>query len=423
MMPDKTASRNKNGSYFWVIGGGLLQVPLVSEVKKLGYMVITSDANQDCPCAKISDIFLNIDIFDIQGHLENAFRLRCEGIAIKGVLVAGIDCTVTGAVLARVLGLPGIDPKIAYITNNKHLFRQVLKDLGYPVPKYKAIGPCGLDDIPPALEDIGFPIIVKNTDSSGSRGTRIFHRRASHKEIKNAVKEAQAVSRSKVALIEEFWVGEEYTVETIFDINAKFHPCFITDRIFDKKDGYAIELGLRNPSALPADVQKKIYSLVESVATDLGINIGAAKADIVLTDKGPRILEMTVRLSGGFDCQYLVPYATGKEILRAAILTALGEQFSCELLEDKKNRVGLTGSVWPQPGRIITIDGVEEARKIPGCEEIFFRYNVGDVVHPYIDCTKRVCFIIVTGKDEVCARNTLKQVTQSIKIKTTKKGL
>jgi len=405
--------------FFWVIGGGLLQLPLISEVKKLGYKVIVSDRDSSCVCAKDADIFLEIDIFDVQKHLEEAFHLKCSGIKISGVLAAGIDATVTMAVLGRSLGLPGVDPIIAYITNNKDIFRETLKKMGYSVPKFKVISMKNFDDIESTVKEIGYPLIVKNTDSSGSRGTKIFYEE-NLEGIKEAIKSAISVSRSGRALIEELWVGEEQTVETIFDINGNFHPCFITDRIFDKSNSYAIEIGLRHPTSLPSQKQKELYSLVEKVARDLGIHIGAAKADMMLTDKGPRIIEMTVRLSGGFDCQYLLPAATGKNVMRAAILTALGKPFPRGLLEDKKNRIGLTASIWPEPGKIVAIEGIEEAKKIPGFEKLFFRYNVGDIVEPYIDCTKRVCFIIVTGKDEISAKNTLQKVLNTIKIKTKK---
>lgn len=406
-------------NFFWVIGGGLLQLPLISEVKKLGYKVIVSDRDPSCVCAKEADIFLEIDIFDVQKHLEESFRLKCSDIKISGVLAAGIDATVTMAVLARSLGLPGVNPVIAYTTNNKDMFRGTLKKLGYPVPKFKVISIKNFDDIELAINEIGYPLIVKNTDSSGSRGTKIFYEENLY-DIKEIVKSAISVSRSKRALIEELWIGEEQTVETIFDINGKFHPCFITDRIFDRSNGYAIETGLRHPTSLPPQKQEELYSLVEKVSMDLGINIGAAKADMMLTDEGPRIIEMTVRLSGGFDCQYLVPATTGKNVLRAAILTALGKSFPPELLEDKKHKIGLTASIWPEMGRIVAIDGVEEAKKIPGFSNLFFRYNVGDIVEPYIDSTKRLCFIIVTGEDEISAKNALQMVLNTIKIKTKK---
>jgi len=188
---------------------------------------------------------------------------------------------------------------------------------------------------------------VKNTDSSGSRGIKIF-KKGRVAEIKRAVEGAMKVSRSRLALIEELWEGEEFTVETLFDVDGKFHPCFITDRVFDKESDFSMELGLRNPTNLPVKVQKQMYKLTRRVAKDIGIKIGAAKIDMMLTKEGPRIIEMTTRLSGGFDCQYLVPAATGINVMKAAILTALGKRFlSEELLTNKKKRVGLTGSIWP----------------------------------------------------------------------------
>ena len=56
--------------YIWIIGGGLMQVPVIEEVKKMGYMTIVSDADKDCVCASKADIFLNVDIFDVDGHVK-----------------------------------------------------------------------------------------------------------------------------------------------------------------------------------------------------------------------------------------------------------------------------------------------------------------------------------------------------------------
>ncbi|MCK4752579.1 MAG: ATP-grasp domain-containing protein [Planctomycetes bacterium] len=406
----------KKKTFFWIIGGGLLQIPLIKEVKALGYNTIVSDVNPKCVCADIADIFLLADIFDIQKHIKEAFKLKVDGIKIAGVLAAGIDATVTMAVLAKVLGLPSVDPVAAHITNNKNIFREVMQTLGYPVPRFKTIS--DVAETGEAIKEVGFPLIVKNTDSSGSRGVKIF-RNGSLAAIKTAVKNAMDVSRSKLALIEEFWEGEEFTVETIFDIDGKFHRCFITDRIFDRSGHYALELGLRNPSTLPKSIQKEMYHLTKRVAQDIGIKIGAAKIDMILTKNGIRIIEMTTRLSGGFDCQYLVPAATGKNVLKAAILTAAGKRFSHkQLLENKKNAVGLTASIWPQKGNIKSIKGVTKARNIPGIEHIFLRHKKGDVVDLYTDCTKRVCFVIATGSNEQGARCALDKALKTIKIET-----
>lgn len=403
--------------YFWVIGGGLLQVPLIQEVRNLGFDVIVSDGSDQCVCRKLADVFVPVDIFDIEGHLREAKAFTALGNNIAAVLAAGIDAPETMAAVAEMLGLPSVDRKIAHLVNNKDKFRHVLKQLGYPTPRFAVVDKGLLPHLESIVEHVGFPLIVKNTDSSGSRGTRIFFER-NIEELKAAVGAAMSVSRSNRALIEEYWEGPEQTVETIFDCNGKFHPCFITDRIFDKSSSYAIETGLRHPSLLPDRIQKEMFALAEKVAHDIGITIGAAKYDMILTQGGPRIIEMTARLSGGFDCQYLVPATTGKNVLRAAVLTALGKTFSDDLLIDVKQRVGLSESIWPKQGRISSISGVEEAKHVPGFEALFLRCKVGDVVGTYTDCTKRVCFLIATGKDAEKAREAMDKIKECVKIET-----
>ena len=392
-----------------------MQVPVVEEARKLDLAVICSDRDPACECAAIADVFVEVDIFDVEGHIQAARNLRASGLHIIGVLAAGIDAPVTMARLAQDLGLPGVDPAIAEVVNNKALFRRRLSELGFPVPRFVEVTEDLLADAEVLAAQVGYPLIVKNTDSSGSRGTRILEGPDSE-VLREALVDSIAVSRSRTALIESLWVGPEQTVETIFDTSGDFHRCFITDRIFDRGDGFALEIGLRHPSALSDTVQEEMYQIAESVARALGITIGAAKFDFMLTPEGPRIIEMTVRLSGGFDSQYLVPGATGKNVIRAAILTAIGQKFDPALLQDRLGKVGLSRSLWPAPGRIVAVEGLDDARAIAGVERIVMRAQPGDQVEPYVDCTKRTCFIIVSGTDEANAQATVDEVNSVLRI-------
>lgn len=390
-------------------------MPVVEEARKLDLAVICSDRDPACECAAIADVFVEVDIFDVEGHIQAARNLRASGLHIIGVLAAGIDAPVTMARLAQDLGLPGVDPAIAEVVNNKALFRRRLSELGFPVPRFVEVTEDLLADAEVLAAQVGYPLIVKNTDSSGSRGTRILEGPDSE-VLREALVDSIAVSRSRTALIESLWVGPEQTVETIFDTSGDFHRCFITDRIFDRGDGFALEIGLRHPSALSDTVQEEMYQIAESVARALGITIGAAKFDFMLTPEGPRIIEMTVRLSGGFDSQYLVPGATGKNVIRAAILTAIGQKFDPALLQDRLGKVGLSRSLWPAPGRIVAVEGLDDARAIAGVERIVMRVQPGDQVEPYVDCTKRTCFIIVSGTDEANAQATVDEVNSVLRI-------
>ena len=403
-----------NTDFFWIIGGGEMQIPIIHEARDLGLSVICSDLNIKCPCAPLVDLFFPIDIFDIDGHLRKAREIS-KTHRIAGVLAAGIDAPETMAELARFLGLLGIEPEIARLVHNKAAFRDRLEALGFPVPRYADFGEEHLGDITALAQRIGYPLVLKNTDSSGSRGTRIFYR-PNDEELRIAAAEAIRVSRSGRGLMESFWEGPEQTIETIFDVNGNFYPCFITDRLFDKRGGYALETALRHPTILSKDIQDAMYRMAFEVARAIGISIGAAKYDCVLTPEGPRIIEMTVRLSGGFDCQYLVPAATGKNVIRAAILTALGKPFPPELLEPKYHRVAISRSLWPQPGRIRSISGLEKARQIPGVEKIVMRKSPGDIIEPYTDCTKRVCFVIVSAETQAEAEDVLARVERTLSI-------
>ena len=108
-------------NYLWVIGGGVLQVPLINEAKKIGLKVIATDGSSDCACSQYADIFSPIDIFDIEKHIEFSNDLIKKGISINGVLAAGIDAPETMARLAEHIGLPGVSSEIAHLVNHKDI--------------------------------------------------------------------------------------------------------------------------------------------------------------------------------------------------------------------------------------------------------------------------------------------------------------
>lgn len=403
--------------YLWIIGGGQLQVPVIKEAHKMGYKTIISDMNPDCICAKLADMFVHLDIYDIEGHIKYVKLLSSvyEIDDVVGVIACGIDAPETASWIAKTLGLPAADPEVARICHNKGEFRKAMKLLDYPVPKFGIIDKDEIEKISKnPLHINSLPVIVKNTDNSGSRGTTIFHNYLwTYKELHEAIKKAQKASKSGKAIVEELFYGTEHTVETLFDIYGNFYSCFITDRFFDYSGGYAVETGLRHPTTLPAYLQRKIYKITEELGRDLGVNASPFKLDIMVTDDGVRVLEATTRLSGGFDCQYLVPLATGKNIIKAGILIATGYASVDWLLKDELGLVGLTGSLFPPQGKIVKIDDTE-ARKVEGVKEIFWRYRVGDIIEEYIDSTKRVNFIICVGKTEDEARMSLEEAKNKI---------
>lgn len=414
-----TTEQDRPAGELLIIGGGLLQVPNIEEARKLGLRTIVTDLNTSCVCAPLADEFHAIDIFDVGRHVELVLDLQRRGRPLRGVFAAGIDATLTAAVAAHVANLPGASPKAAYVTHQKHIAREELAAAGVLVPRFAAVA--SLAEATKAASRIGYPLIVKNIDGSASRGTtKLFER--DERALGEAIDAAREASSNGLALMEQLMFGSEHTVETLFDVNGRFWPCFITDRLFDTSGPWALETGLEHPTRLTLSAQEEMYTMMRRAADVVGIDVGPAKGDLMLTSEGPRIIEMTTRLSGGFDCQYLVPAATGKNVIRAAIKTAIGLAIDPTDLDAKFDRFAASASPWPEPGTIEAIEGLAEAQAIPGVEHIFMRAQVGDVVKPYKDCAARVAFIIATGASREAANDSARAAAERIRFHTSRAG-
>ena len=394
--------------YIWIIGGSIHQIPAIEEAKRLGLGIICSDLNDNCEAKNIVDIFVNISIYDKVAHIENIKKLKNDGIDIKGIVCIAVDAAITMGAVNDYFGFCGISEEIATTCKDKTLFREKLENSDIPNAKFKVLK----KDDKNFDFDFDFPIIVKPNNGFGSIGAKIFYDK---KGIQNHIDELFN-SFDKV-LIEEFFIGEEQTVEAIFEFNGNFVPEFITDRFFTRNT-YPVEIGLQNPTSLSIDIQEELFLLAKKTGNLLGIKSGTIKLDSIVTKNGVRIIEATVRVAGGLDPYFLVPAATGKNIIQNAILTALGKPLKKEALENKKNKYALTGSPLPTPGKIISIKGIDEAKRIKGVEKIFIFAKEGDIIKEYKDGTSRICFVLVADESLEIAQNILKEAIELIKIET-----
>jgi biotin carboxylase len=383
-----------------IVCGGLLQVPAVHIARDLGLKVVVTDGSADAPAMKLADEPVILDIYDVQGHCELVKALG-QRYNLRGVFTEGADVEVTVAAAAEVARLPGVRVEAARNTKNKVLTRGCFDRSGIPNPRWAEVR----DEVESrqSAERIGFPLMVKAVDNCASRGTT---RVADLKKLLPAVKLARRYSSTGTALLESCFVGEEQSVEILFDRQGKCHRLNIVDRPFQAEGDFAIELGHVNPTRLGLVDQSRLFDLTESAAHATGIDFGAFKADTIWTAEGPRILEVTARLSGGFDCQYTTPLATGRNFIRAALRLAVGLEIDPVDLEWHWHRHAAAWVAFPEPGRIERISGMQDALRLPGVQHVFLRTKPGDLIEPYRDCATRPAFVIAVGAtpEEAIAR-------------------
>lgn len=185
-----------------ILGGSRYAVPVIEVAHKLGLYVITCDYLPDNIAHKFSDEYCNVSIIDKEATYEAAKRLKIDGI----VSFACDPGVATAAYIAEKMGLPfQCSYRAAEILQDKGLFRQFLTENGFNCPHAKRY-----EDKKSPFNDIDYfnwPVIVKPTDSAGSKGVTRVDR---VEDLADAINVALGGAHNGAFIIEDFLTFEGY---------------------------------------------------------------------------------------------------------------------------------------------------------------------------------------------------------------------
>ena len=308
----------------WIIGGSAMQMPAIQAARELGYEVLLTDANPDCPGVKAVNEFYKASTQDAKAHGALALTLKEIGRDdIKGVFTTGSDAEVSVSTVAEVLGLRAISVDAARNCKNKILTREHLRGAGLAQPSWYAGK--RLADLAEAADRIGYPVIIKTPELSGSRGISVHDNPSLFFTAAIAARELSPDGR---ILIEKYVRrsegNREYSTELLFDNRGICHRLNTVERRFKQVNNVPVEVGHINPAPLPKWQSDGFFELAERAAAQLGINHGAFKLDTIKVGSTVYILEVTARLSGGYDASHTTPLASGRDFIGAALRVSLG---------------------------------------------------------------------------------------------------
>jgi biotin carboxylase len=375
-----------------IIGGGLLQIPAILRAKELGYITHLTDMNSKCAASSFADKFYNVDINDFEATAKLAKDLSSNNI-ISGVYTQGTDAEYTVAYAADKSNLFSIGPDIARKCKNKILMREALKSGGVEDVRFQKAS--NFKECISAAEYVGFPLYMKPSDNSASRGISRVENSNDLQEAYNNAKKA-LLTESDVLLEAEI-IGTEHSIDCVL-YDGVLYPAGISDRVFLEKEVFAVQTESVTPSTLPSVIQEEMFDKMRSAARAIGLKYGAFKGDLLVDSSGEiRIIEVTARTSGGYDSQYRKPLSFGIDIIKATIDIAMGNKLDTLDLIPKFSHRSKTYSLMPSPGKITEINGLEEARNIKGVHKIIVTKKVGDIIEEYKDCSVRTNFITISA--------------------------
>jgi len=296
-----------------IIGASYLQLPLVKKAKEMGVKTYCFAWEDGAVCKDVADYFYPISIID-----KKAILKVCQEIGIDGITTIASDtAVVTVNYVASHLGLISNPNDYSEITTNKYKMRRCFMDNNVPSPKFVLVNKENNNDVP----GFKYPLIVKPTDRSGSRGVEKVLESV---QLEEAITRARKESFEHKAIIEEYVSGKEISVESI-SFEGKHTILQITDKVTTGAP-YFVELEHHQPSTLPLDIQNRVKEIVLHALDALHIQYGASHSELKISEDGDiRVIEIGARMGGDFIGSNLVQLSTGYDFLKGVIEVALGD--------------------------------------------------------------------------------------------------
>ena len=363
-----------------IIGASVLQLPAILKAKEMGFYTAVADYNPQAIGIPYADEYFNVSTIDADGVTACAEKFRPDGI-----FTLATDMPMRSiAAAAKALSLPAISPETAIKATDKGEMIKAFEAAGVEHPWYFILS--SPEELEAVLPKIDYPCISKPTDNSGSRGVMLIH---NEEELKDAIRYSSENGRSGGVIVEEYLRGSEVSVEVIV-LDGVPHVLQVTDKLTTGAPHF-VEMGHSQPSRLPEKDISAIKDLASRAALSVGIQNGPAHVEIMLTEKGPRMIELGARMGGDCITTHLVPLSTGVDMVGSCIKIACGETPD---ITPKKQRGSAIRFFDAPSGIIESIEGIEKAKAIPGVTEISFTKSVGDQSGEIGSSVDRAGFVI-----------------------------
>ena len=388
----------------FIVGASILQLPAIKAAKEMGLTVAVADVNPKAVAIPYADVFYNVSTVDEEGICWAAKNFGADGII---TVATDMPMRAIGYTCDR-LGLCGIDYKTALLATDKGEMIRAFEKAGLPTPQYML--PENVKDAVNLAKNLKYPLICKPVDNSGSRGVSLVN---TPEELPAAVEYGIENSASKRIILEEYLVGSEVSAEVVI-WNGEPTVLAITDKTTTGAPHF-VEIGHSQPSRLPADTVSEVEKLAINAVKTVGIKMGAAHVEIMVTKKGAYLIELGARMGGDCITTHLVPLSTGIDMIKATIDICLGQAPD---LTAKWNRGAAIRYFEPSYGFITDIEGVDAALTIPQVKEIVFTAKVGDYVGSIHSSSDRIGFVIADSETAQHAASICEQALQSVTVKT-----
>lgn len=329
----------------------------------------------------------------------------------NAVLALGDRATETAAYVAAALQLPGNAPEAVQKCRDKFRQRETLRAADVPVPDFFAFG-LG-ENLVSVLPRVKFPCVVKPLSLAASQGViRVndaLEFAAGVRRIRDLLKSPEVqVTRERTLdrlLVESYIPGREFALEGLLN-GGQLRVLAIFDKPDALEGPFFEETIYVTPSRLAEREQAALIACAERTVRALGLTEGPLHAEFRVNEHGPWVLEAAPRPIGGL-CARALRFGPAKISLEE-LLVRHALRLGRSDLPREEAAAGVMMIPVPRSGIFERVEGVEEAEKVPGVDEIRITARLRDYVAAWPEGSSYLGFIFARAESPQAAEGALR---------------
>ena len=344
---------------------------------------------------------------------------HAQAHSIQAIVALGDRATRTAALACQALDIPHNPPAAVEACRNKFKAREMLQAADVWIPPFARFS---INDDPrQCLAEVTFPCVLKPLSLSGSQGVI---RADTPKQFVAAFERIAALLRQPEIqvvkedttdwlLVEAFIEGQELALEGLLD-RGRLRVLALFDKPDPLNGPFFEETIYVTPSRLAAPTQAQVVDCTEQAARALTLYHGPIHAELRLTSAGPRVLEVAARSIGGL-CSRVLRFRTGMSLAELILRHAWGLPIDPIVREDAA--AGVMMIPIPQAGIFQGVEGLEEALKTTGVEDITITAKESHPILPLPEGSSYLGFIFARGPSPPAVEQALRSAHQRLQFR------
>ena len=369
------------GKTIMVLGGGRYQLPLIQSARKAGCRVLVMGWPGNYPGYAYASRWYNVDIMDA----DEVIRVAREE-QIDAIVGCGSDFILpTIGRVVDALGLPGPGYQSSVVASNKLLMKQAFFSTGVRTAAYREAR--SEDESVEAALQIGWPVVAKIVDGSGSKGVVVC---PDEQSLRKAYTEIMTLTHQSYIVVEQFVDGVEFGAQAYVQNGQLQFVMMHGDLIYHGQSGVPVghyAPALTEYEGLQSDAEEQLSRAIRA----LQIDNCAINADFILHNGQVYVLEMGARC-GATCLPELVSQCYGIDYYEYLLRGACG--LSLPTMHPDRLQPALVYTLFStQTGRVV-------GRAEPQCEGIvdFCLYpELGEEVHAFRTAYDRIGHLVMVA--------------------------